>query len=174
DPAFRTSRSGNPFDIKGVSYFSPRLETGGPILKDRLFVEQTAQFRYSNTDVPSRPENELKTDRWFSAFTRVDANLSPQHSLMATGGFFPRVSTDTNLGTFTPVLATVNEHSQVNQAAVTERALWTDSLFSETTVQMHRYTNDVTPRDSQPMALYPETTLGNFYNRQRRNTDTYQ
>jgi hypothetical protein len=174
DPAFRTSRSGNPFDVKGVSYFSPRLETGGPIIKNRLFVEQTAQFRYSNTDVPSRPENELKTDRWFSAFTRVDANLSPKHSLMATGGIFPRVSTDTNLGTFTPVLATVNEHSKVNQAAITERALWTDSLFSETTVQMHRYTNEVTPRDGQPMALYPETTLGNFYNRQSRNTDTYQ
>ena len=174
DPAFRTSRSGNPFDVKGISYFSPRLETGGPVVKDRLFLEQTAQFRYSTTDVPSQPEDELKTDRWFSAFTRVDANLSKEHSLMATGGIFPRVSTQTNLGTFTPPNATVDQHSQVNHGALTERALWTDSLFSETTVQMHRYTNEVTPRGSAPMALFPETTGGNFYNRQRRDTDTYQ
>jgi hypothetical protein len=174
DPAFRTSRSGNPFDVKGISYFSPRLETGGPVIKDRLFLEQTAQFRYSTTDVPSQPENVLKTDRWFSAFTRVDANLSAEHSLMATGGIFPRVSTQTNLGTFTPPNATVNQDSQVNHGALTERALWSDSLFSETTAQVHGYTNLVKPRGSAPMALYPETTLGNFYNRQRRHTDTYQ
>ncbi len=174
DPAFRTSRTGNPFDVLGISYFSPRLETGGPIIKDRLFLEQTAQFRYTTADVPSRPQNELKTDRWFSTFTRVDANLSPKHSLMATSGFFPRVSTDANLGTFTPPLATVDQHSKVNHGAFTERALWTDSLFSETTVQMHHYTNEVTPRGSLPMELLPETTYGNFYNSQYRNTNTYQ
>lgn len=174
DPAFRTSRSGNPFDVKGISYFSPRLETGGPLIKDRLFLEQTAQFRYSTSDVPSQPEDELKTDRWFSAFTRVDANLSLRHSLMATGGFFPRVSTETNLGTFTPPDATVDQHSKVNHGAVTERALWTDSLFSETTVQMHRYVDHVDPRGTAPMELYPETTLGNFYNQQQRSTNTYQ
>ena len=29
---------------------------------------------------------------WFSSFTRVDANLSPRHSLVGTGGFFPSVT----------------------------------------------------------------------------------
>jgi hypothetical protein len=116
----------------------------------------------------------LKTERWFSTFTRVDANLSPKHSLMTTSGFFPRVSTDANLGTFTPPLATVDQHSKVNHGAFTERALWTDSLFSETTVQMHHYTNDVTPRGTLPMELQPETTNGNFYNAQHRSTNTYQ
>src|SRR5262249_58771194 len=35
DPAFRTAR-GTMFDVKGISAFAPRLETGGPIVKDRL------------------------------------------------------------------------------------------------------------------------------------------
>jgi hypothetical protein len=174
DPAFRTKRGGNPLDVKGISFFGPRIESGGPILKDRLFVEQTAQFRYSTRDVPSRPENELKTDKWFSTFTRVDANLTPRHTLMGTGGIFPRVSTFTNLGTFTPPEATADQHSRVNHGAVTERALWTDSLFSETTVQVHRYENRVEPRGAAPMELLPETTLGNFFNRQVRETTTYQ
>ena len=65
DPTFRTAR-GTMFDIQGIGAFAPRLETGGPIVKDQLFLEQTAQFRYGTTDVPSRPENELKTTRWFS------------------------------------------------------------------------------------------------------------
>jgi hypothetical protein len=174
DPAFRTKRGGNPLDVKGISYFSPRVELGGPLIKDRLFIEQTAQFRYNTTDVPSRPENELKTDRWFAAFTRVDANLSPRHTLMATGGIFPRVSTFANLGTFTPRDASPDLHSHVNHGAVTERALWSDTLFSDTTVQMHRYSTIVDPRGSAPMQLLPDTTLGNFYNRQQRETSTYQ
>jgi carboxypeptidase family protein/TonB-dependent receptor-like protein len=174
DPAFRTKRGGNPFDVKGISYFGPRVEVGGPIIRDRLFLEQTAQFNYSTADVPSRPENEIRTDRWFSTFTRVDANLSPRHTLMATGGIFPRQTTLADLGTFTPPDATADLHSHVNHGAVNERALWTDTLFSETTVQVHRYTNDVIPHGSAPMQLFPETTLGNFFNRQRRETSTYQ
>jgi len=174
DPTFRTARNGNPVDVTGIGSFAPRLETGGPLLKNRLFLEQTAQFRLSRSDVPSRPENELRTDRWFSSFTRVDANLSPEHTLVATGGIFPRVTNLANLGTFMPPEATVDLHSRVNHGAITERSLWTDSFFTETTVQMHQYRTSGDPQGGAPMTLMPDTTLGNFFNRQERDTSTYQ
>ena len=174
DPTFRLGRSGQPFDIKGIGAFGPRLETGGPLLKDRLFLEQTAQFRYSASDVPSRPVDELRTTKWFSSFTRVDANLAPRHSLVATGGFFPSVTSSATLGTFTPPEATVDVHARVNHAGVTERSLWSDTLFSETTVQVHEYQTDVLPQGVAQMELQPQTTLGNFFNRQHRATATYQ
>jgi hypothetical protein len=173
DPAFRTRR-GTMFDIKGIGAFGPRFETGGPIVKDRLFIEQTAQFRYSTSDVPSRPEDELRTTKWFSSFTRADANLSSRHSLVATAGLFPSVSTFATLGTFIPPDASADIKSRVNHASVTERALWTDSLFSETTAQVHEYRTDVLPQGAEPMRLLPDTTLGNFYNTQHRTTSTYQ
>ena len=174
DPTFRLGRSGQPFDIKGIGAFAPRLETGGPILKDRLFLEQTAQFRYSASDVPSRPENELRTTKWFSSFSRVDANLAPRHSLVGTGGFFPSMTSQATLGTFTPPEASVDVHARVDHVGVTERSLWTDTLFSETTVQVHEYRTDVTPQGTAVMELQPDTTLGNFFNRQHRATATYQ
>src|SRR5712691_3129416 len=173
DPTFRTKR-GQPFDIQGIASFGPRLETGGPIISNRLFVEQTAQFRYGSSDVPSRPQNELRTSKWFSSFTRVDANLSPRHSLVATGGFFPSVSSLATLGTFTPPDATVDIHGNVNHGSVTERSVWTDTLISQTTVQMHEYRTEIDPQASLPMRLLPETTLGSFFNRQRRDTASYQ
>jgi hypothetical protein len=173
DPTFRTAR-GTMFDIQGIGAFAPRLETGGPIVKDQLFLEQTAQFRYGTTDVPSRPENELKTTRWFSSFTRVDWNISPRHSIVGTGGFFPSAETWATLGTFTPPEATADIHAHVNHGGVTERALWSDTVFSETTVQVHEAQTDVDPQGQLPMQLLPETTLGNFYNTQRRSTATYQ
>jgi hypothetical protein len=174
DPTFRTSRDGNPFHVVGLGSFAPRIETGGPLIKDRLFLEQTAQFRVDQHDIPSRPPDELRTDRWFSSFTRVDANLSPSQTLLATGGIFPRVTDQANLGTFTPPNATVNVHSGVNHGAVTERSLWSDSFFTETSVQMHEYHTDDQPQGGLPMGLRPDTTLGNFFNRQQRDTSTVQ
>jgi len=173
DPTFRTAR-GTMFQIKGIGAFAPRLETGGPIVKDQLFLEQTAQFRYATTDVASRPEDELKTTRWFSSFTRVDWNISPRHSIVGTGGFSPSAETWATLGTFTPPNATADIHAHVNHGGVTERALWSDTVFSETTVQVHEAQTDVDPQGPLPMQLLPETTLGNFYNVQRRSTATYQ
>jgi hypothetical protein len=174
DPTFRIKRGGSPFDVVGIGVFAPRIEAGGPLVRGRLFVEQTAQYRYGATDVPSRPEDELRTSKWFSSFTRVDANLSPRHSAVATAGIFPSRSEDDTLGTFTPPDATVNVTAHANRASVMERALWTDSLFSETTVQIHDFETDVLPQGPAPMKLMPDTTLGNFFNRQHRYTGTYQ
>lgn len=174
DPNFRVGRTGNPFDVKGLRSFGPRLETGGPVVPNKLFLEQTAQFRYFATDIPSRPIDELQRTKWFSSFTRADAVLSPRHSIVATGGFFPSVATWATLGTFTPPEATADIHARVNHVGATERALWTDSLFSETTLQVHQYQTDVLPQGGAPMELQPETTLGNFFNRQHRATTSYQ
>ncbi|MEP7309098.1 MAG: TonB-dependent receptor [Acidobacteriota bacterium] len=173
DPTFRTNR-GSPIPIAQIGWWAPRVEAGGPLIKGRLFLEQTAQYRYSAGDVPSLPQDELRISEWFSSFTRVDANLSPRNTLVATGGVFPSVSHSATLGTFTPPEATVDLRGHGHQAAVTQRVTWSDTLFGETTVQTHDYQTDVIPQGSAPMRLLPETTLGNFYNQQRRDTATYQ
>jgi hypothetical protein len=115
-PTFRSKRHEDLYNINGIAGFGPNFELGGPIVKDRVFLEQTAQYRYSSDDIPSRPEDERRTTHWISSFTRVDANLSPKHSLVATGGFFPSVTTFASLGTFTPPDATVSVHEQVGSA----------------------------------------------------------
>ena len=173
DPTFRAKRS-SPIALLGVGWWAPRIEAGGPLIKGKLFLEQTAQFRYSAADVPSLPQDQLRISKWFSTFTRVDANLSPRHSLVATGGVFPSVFDTATLGTFTPAAATVDLHVHANQMAVTERAIWTDRLFAETTVQTHEYETDVVPQGPLPMQLQPQTTLGNFFNQQRRDSSTLQ
>jgi hypothetical protein len=173
DPTFRAKRS-SPLDLLGVGWWAPRIEAGGPLIKGRLFLEQTAQYRYGAADVPSLPQDELRISRWFSSFTRVDANMSPRQSLVATGGIFPSVFDTATLGTFTPRDATVDLHTHASQMAVTERAFWTDSVFGETTVQTHNYQTDVVPQGFAPMELLPQTTLGNFFNQQERTTSTLQ
>jgi hypothetical protein len=173
EPSLRTRR-GEPFTVVGIGSLSPRFETGGPLIKDRVFLQQAAQYRYRATDVPSRAENELRTSQRFSSFTRVDANLSPRHTLVAAGGWFPASAKAATLGTFTPPDSSVNTRGQVATGSVTERSLWSDTLFSETTVEAHGYETTVMPRTPGPMHLQPETTLGGFFNRQHRATTTFQ
>jgi hypothetical protein len=173
-PSFRSKRHQDLYNINGIAGIAPNFEAGGPIVKDRLFLEQTAQYRYSSDDIASRPENERRSTHWLSSFTRVDANLSPKHSLIASGGFFPSVTTMASLGTFTPPDATVDMHERVLLGTVTERALWNDALVSESTVQVRGYRASVQPQGVAPMQLYPETTLGNFFNTQYRTPTTFQ
>ena len=173
DPSFRVDRSNN-LKITGLMEFAPRVEVGGPIIKDKLFIEQAAQYRYYATDVPSLPQNLLKVTRWGSTFTRVDANLSPRHSLVASGGGYWSGADDATLGTFTPPDATVNLHEQIGHATITERALWSNSLISESTLRIQGYHTVTDPQGPLAMQLRPETTLGNFFNTQNRQTSTIQ
>jgi Carboxypeptidase regulatory-like domain/TonB dependent receptor len=172
-PAFRTTRD-SPINVYGIGYWAPRLEVGGPVIKDKLFVLQTAQFRYSASEVSSLPPDELRVAHAFSSFTRADANVAPNQTIVATAGFFPGVSHQATLGTFVPPQATVDIHSQASETGVTHRLIWNDNLFSETTVHAHGYTSDVYPQGLAPMQLLPDTVVGNFYNDQHRNTSTEQ
>jgi hypothetical protein len=173
-PTLRGERHKDLFTVTGVSGFAPNFSVGGPIVKQRLFLEQTVQYRYSTDDIPSRPEDERRTTHWLSSFSRVDANLSPKHSLIGTGGFFPSVTNYASLGTFTPPDASVDLHDRVAHGTISERALWNDRLISETTMQVRGYRGEVTPQGSAPMELYPDTTLGNFFNHQTRTPQTFQ
>ncbi len=73
-----------------------------------------------------------------------------------------------------PPDATVDREDRTAHAAVTERAIWSDTVLSESTFRFQHYRTYVFPRGPEPMRLLPETTLGHFYNRQSRDTGTYQ
>jgi len=173
DPWFRSERK-KDYEIKGIAGFAPRLAVGGPLVQDRLFVEETAQYRYSVADVPSRPENELQTTHWFSSFTRVDANLTPAHSVNVTGGWFPSVAKLASLGTFVPPDAAVDLHERVNRFAISERALWSDRFVGETSISTYNDQTTLLPQGTAAMQLWPDTTLGNFFNTQQRTPSVVQ
>src|SRR6266480_3132348 len=42
-----------------IDSFNPRFAVGGPIVRDRVFLEQTAQMRWAYGDLTSRPETDL-------------------------------------------------------------------------------------------------------------------
>ena len=173
DPGFRTKR-GQDFKIVGLKVFAPRLELGGPLIKDRLSLKQTAQYRYDATEIASLPQDQYRVDRWFSSFTRLDGTLSPRHTFIATGGLSPSRAKYANLGTFVPPDATIDLEDRTAHAGFTGRAVWSETVLTESTFRFQHYRTYVYPRGAEPMRLLPETTLGHFFNQQSRDTGTYQ
>ena len=173
EPALRLKRF-TVLHVTGITAWKPSVEIGGPIVKGRVFIEQTAQYHYQTTDIPSRPETELRKTEWVSSFTRIDANLTPKHSLVFSGGFEPSTVTLATLGTFTPPAATADTSDQVGHTMITERALLSHDAVVETTVQFHGYQTSAHGQGPLPMQLLPETTLGHFFNIQNRSTSSFQ
>src|SRR6266550_998295 len=62
--------------------YSPRAEVGGPVVKDRVFLEQSAQVLYRIGDTASRAETEQRVTKAAGSFTRLDANVSRRHVLV--------------------------------------------------------------------------------------------
>ena len=173
EPNLRVKRY-TVFDVDGVVAWKPSVEFGGPIVKDRVFMEQTAQYYYQTTDINSRPENELRTTDWVSSLTRIDANLSERHALMFSAGLVPGRVSNATLGTFTPPAATADLDNHFSHAMVTERAQIASGTFLESMLEFHTYDTSVLGKGPAEMQLLPGTTLGNFFNRQDRSTTSFQ
>jgi carboxypeptidase family protein/TonB-dependent receptor-like protein len=173
EPALRFKRF-TVWDVTGITLWQPSIEVGGPLKRGRIFLEQTAQYRYQTTDIPSRPETELKRHHMVSSLTRVDSNLSSRHTLIVTGGFAPGTTKQATLGTFVPPDATVNISDDVAHGTIMERALLGKGTEIESTVEAHAYRTDVDGQGHVAMMLLPETTLGNFFNVQHRHSDAIQ
>jgi hypothetical protein len=172
-PALRLKRF-TLFQVTGVTMWQPTIAVGGPIIKNRLWLQQTAQYRYQTTDIPSRPETELKTHQLFSSLTRVDAKLTPQHSLLMTAGFVPSMTAEATLGTFIPPDATVDLHDHAYQGTLAEHSLLGKDTAVESTMGFYAHRLDVEGQGPALMTMLPETTLGNFFNQQHRSSAAFQ
>ena len=173
EPALRLKRF-TLLQVTGIAGWKPTFELGGPLIKGRLFLEQTAQYRFQTTDIPSRPETQLRTAQWFSSLTRIDASVSPRHSLVLSVGAVPGTVDQATLGTFTPPGATADIADHHEFAMITERTVLNSAAMLDTTLQFHQYQTSVNGQGMAPMELLPGTTEGNFFNQQHRHTLAFQ
>lgn len=172
-PAFHTKR-GQPLQFTGIRGFSPSLTVGGPLIPGRLFLAQSAQYRYSSADVRSRPETERDTRESLNAFTRLDAILTDTNRLSATVGLFPEDLTGVGLNTFVSPEVTPNVRRDTYHVALTDTAALSTLTLLETTLHVNRHREQVDGRGTGAMELFPEEHRGSFFNLQDRRSTFYQ
>ncbi len=161
--------------VMGIGGFTPRLGARGPLVRDRVFLAQTFQYRYVRSRVPGQPE--LRNDKHlesFDSFSQVDAILNSRHNLTAAVSVFPRKFDFINMDTFNPREVTANLHQRGYSVGITERATLSATAVLESTFSFKRFDVDILGQGSEEMVLTPEGNQGSYFNLQERQTRTWQ
>lgn len=172
DPSFRGRRG--KLGLRGLRSFAPRIGIGGPIIKTRLSLATSVQYRYTVDDVQGRPESDVATTHYLSSATRLDASLAAGHTLAFSLSLFPENRTAVNLDSFTPPSAAYNQRNRIWLASATDSLTLSKSVVLASSVGVGRYGVDVYSAGAEPMILGVEGTAGNYFSTQSRQSTGVQ
>lgn len=154
--------------IVGISDDTPRLNLNGPLIKDRLYLAQSASYLLSKQPVRGLPfpTNETKTEAQ-SYFSQLDWILSKRHTESFTFGYFPRRDQFVNLDFFQPQPATPNYKQKDFVFAVRDNFQLHEGLL-ESAASYKRFDANVWGQGEEEMTITPTVTQGNYFVDQSR------
>jgi hypothetical protein len=158
--------------LMGIEAATPRMTYTGPLVKDKVAITQSFEYRFVRTPVTSLPELQRdQTLEGFSSYTQFDFNINTKQTATVSVAVYPQRLEYMGLNTFTPQPSTVDYHQRGYQIYGQHRFLTgTDSVLTSQ-VSFKTYDADTTPEGTGPYQLLIDTTEGGFFNRQSRKTD---
>jgi len=159
-------------DVVGLESFTPRLTVTGPLVKNRVAITQSFEYRFERTPVQSLPplERDMKLES-FDSFTQVDVALSEKQTATFSFSAFPEKLAYLGLNTFTPQPSTPDLHQRAYQGSAQDRwVLGTDGLLTSQ-INYQKYDADILPNSTARYQLMVETTQGGFFDRQNRRSN---
>jgi hypothetical protein len=165
-------RSGH---LEGVKDATPRFNASGPIIKDKLYFLEGAEYllyKYEARTLPY-PDN-YSTSQAINSFTQVDWIVNKDQTLTASLHWAPHTLGYVGLNYFDPQPVTPNADFHESTATIMHR--W--SLFGgllQSTLAETSVSSDVTPQQySQLMVLQPTGNSGNYFSQEARNSSRYE
>ena len=165
-------RSGH---LDGVKSATPRFNFSGPVVKNKLYFLEGAEYLLNKNSVRTLPypENQY-TSQAINSFTQVDWIISPNQTLTASLHMAPHTMEYVGLNYFDPQPVTPDANFHESTATILHR--WSlgggvlQSTLAETSVS-----SDVRPQAySQPMTLMPTGNSGNYFSQESRNSSRYE
>jgi outer membrane receptor for ferrienterochelin and colicin len=157
--------------IAGLGAATPRMTFTGPIVKSRMAITQSFEYRYIRTPVNSLPPSQRDTKlESFDSYTQVDFNITPKQTATASLALYPQKLDFLGLNTFTPQPSTPDFHQRGFQAYLQHRYIVGDQGLLISQFSYKRFDADITAQSDDPYRLLLETTEGGFFNRQARRT----
>jgi TonB dependent receptor-like, beta-barrel/Carboxypeptidase regulatory-like domain len=155
--------------IAGIGSATPRLTFTGPLLKNRIAITQSFEYRFVRTPVNSLPPLERDTKlESFDSYTQLDVVLTPKQTATASFALYPQKLDYLGLNTFTTQASTPDFHQRGFHTYLQHRyVVGTDGLLTSQ-FSYKRFDADITPQSDDPYRLLLETTEGGFFNRQAR------
>jgi outer membrane receptor for ferrienterochelin and colicin len=157
--------------IRGIGSSTPRLTFSGPLLRDKIAVTQSFEYRFMETPVNSLPpfqrDSRLES---FDSYTQVDFTLSSRQTANVSLSFYPQRLNYLGLNTFNTQQSTPDFHQRGYQINFQDSFLVGGSSVLTSRFSYKRFNADVTAQSDDPYRVQLETTQGGFFNRQDRRT----
>jgi hypothetical protein len=155
--------------IAGIGAATPRFTFTGPIVKNRVAITQSFEYRFVRTPVNSLPPLQRDTKlESFDSYTQLDFILTSKQTATVSFALYPQRLNYLGLNTFTTQASTPDFHQRGFEAYLQHRYIIGTAglLISQFTYK--RFDADITPQSEDPYRLLLETTEGGFFNRQSR------
>ena len=161
--------------LMGLESATPRMTYTGPIVKDKIAITQSFEYRFVRTPVTSLPELERdQTLEGFNSYTQFDFNISNKQTATVSVAVYPQRLEYMGLNTFTPQPSTVDYHQRGYQIYGQDRFLTGPDSALTSQISYKTYDADTTPEGAGPYQLLINTTEGAFFNQQSRRTNRFQ
>jgi hypothetical protein len=155
--------------IAGIGAATPRFTFTGPIVKNRVAITQSFEYRFVRTPVNSLPPLERDTKlESLDSYTQVDFVLTPKQTATVSLAIYPQKLNYLGLNTFTTQASTPDFHQRGFQAYLQHRYVVGAAGLLTSQFSYKRFDADITPQSDDPYRLMLETTEGGFFNRQAR------
>lgn len=163
-PEFRI-RSGH---LEGLKDMSPRLNFGGPLVANRLFVSEGAEYLLHKQSVRTLPFPANQTSsKAVNSFTQIDAVISPAQTLTASFHYSPHSLRYSGLDFFNPQPVTPNADFQESTGTILHRMSLGGGVL-QSTIANTRVTSGIDPQGTAEMLLSPLGNQGNYFSQQSR------
>jgi hypothetical protein len=161
--------------IAGIGSATPRFIFTGPLIKNRVALTQSAEYRFIRTPVNSLPPLQRDTKlEGFTSFTQADLNLTPQQTATLSLTVYPQKLNYMGLNTFTPQDATADFRQRGFQVYAQHRYLTGSSSALISQFSYKTYDVDVSAQSDNTYKLFVDTTAGGFFSRQHRRSSRYE
>jgi hypothetical protein len=163
-PEFRI-RSGH---LSGLRNASPRVNFGGPILGNRLYLAEGFEYRVDKNPVRTLyfPYNESTTES-FNSFSQLDYVISSKHLLTGTVQVAPQNTDFANLSYFSPQPVSPSFRASEKLFTLTDHFALGATLLNST-LSIQRFRAAVGAQGNANMVLTPTGDLGNYFRRESR------
>jgi outer membrane receptor protein involved in Fe transport len=157
--------------VTGIGAATPRITFTGPLLKNRLAILQSFEYRFVRTPVNSLPALQRDTKlESFDSYTQLDAIISAKQTATVSLAFYPQKLDYFGLNTFLPQPSTPDFHQLGHQIYAQHRYLIGEQSTLVSQISYKKFDADVTAQSDELFRLLPDTTKGGFFSRQARRT----
>src|SRR5208337_3948575 len=158
----------------GVRDAAPRFNVSGPIVANRLYFLEGAEYLLNKQEVRTLPfAQSLSTSTAVNSFTQFDAILSANQTLTGSFHFAPHSQKYAGLGYFNPQPVTPNADFHETTGALTDRLAIGGGLL-QSTLSTRVVSSSITAQGAAPMVLTPIGNQGNYFSQESRRATRFE